>query len=56
VTLNNVVVDGDTTVISPTNATVTVGSGGASPGVKSATDGTPHPIDCSSRFITFPTN
>jgi polygalacturonase len=55
VTLNNVVIDGLTTKITPTNATVTVGSGGASPGVNGATDGTPHPIDCTSRFITFPT-
>ena len=56
VTLNNVVVDGLTTPIKATNATVTVGSGGASPGVNGATDGTPHPIDCSTRFPTFPTN
>jgi polygalacturonase len=56
VTLNNVVVDGLTSPISASNATVTVGAGGASPGVNSSTDGTPHPIDCSSRFITFPTN
>jgi polygalacturonase len=56
VTLNNVVVDGLTTPITASNATVTVGAGGASPGVKSSTDGTPQPIDCSSRFITFPTN
>ncbi len=56
VTLDNVVVDGLTTPISATNATVTIGPGGASPGVKGATDGTPHPIDCSSRFIPFPTN
>ena len=55
ITLDNVVVDGLTTPISPSNATVTVGSGGASPGVSSSTDGNPQAIDCSSRFITFPT-
>jgi Glycosyl hydrolases family 28 len=56
VTLDNVVVDGLHGPITATNATVTAGAGGASPGVHAATDGTPHPIDCSSRFITFPTN
>lgn len=56
VTLDNVVVDGLTTPITATNATVTVGPGGASPGVQGATDGTPHPIDCSSRFMPFPAN
>jgi polygalacturonase len=56
VTLDNFVVDGLTTRISASSATVTVGPGGASPGVSASTDGTPHPIDCSSRFMTFPTN
>jgi polygalacturonase len=56
VTLNNVVVDGLTTRIAATAATVTVGPGGASPGVQAATDGSPSPIDCSTRFPTFPTN
>ena len=56
VTLDNVVVDGLTTPISASDATVTVGPGGASPGVTGATQGSPHPIDCSSRFITFPSN
>ncbi len=56
VTLDNFVVDGLTTPVTPTSATVTVGPDGASPGVHGATDGTPHPIDCTSRFVTFPTN
>ena len=56
VTLNNVVVDGLNKLVGATNATVTVGPGGASPGVHAATDGSPHPLDCSSRFITFPSN
>jgi polygalacturonase len=56
VTLNDFVVDGLTTRITATNATVTVGAGGASPGVNGSTDGNPSPIDCSSRFMTFPSN
>jgi polygalacturonase len=56
VTLDDVVVDGLTTPISATSATVTVGPGGASPGVNGPTDGTPQPIDCSARFVTFPAN
>jgi polygalacturonase len=54
VTLENVVVDGLTTPIAATSATVTVGPGGASPGVQGATDGTPHAIDCSARFVAIP--
>src|SRR5258708_29456247 len=54
VTLDNVVVDGSPTVTS-SNAIVTFGPGGASfsvPGVTSS--GTPSPIDCTSRWVTFP--
>ena len=54
VTLDNVVVDGSPTVTS-SNTTVTFGPGGANfsiPGVTSS--GTPTPIDCSNRWVTFP--
>ncbi|MGH7435768.1 MAG: glycoside hydrolase family 28 protein [Polyangiaceae bacterium] len=54
VTLDNVVVDGNPTVTS-SNATITFGSGGANFTVPGATSsGTPSPIDCSNRWVTFP--
>jgi polygalacturonase len=54
VTLNNVVIDGKPSVTT-SNAVVTIGSGGTNFTVPGATgSGTPSPIDCSNRFVTFP--
>jgi polygalacturonase len=54
VTLDNVVVDGSPTVTS-SYANVTFGPGGANFSVPGATSsGTPNPIDCSNRWVTFP--
>ena len=54
VTLDNVVVDPSATV-TESNASVTIASGGTNLTVPGATDsGTPHPIDCSARFVPFP--
>ena len=53
VTLDDVVIDGAAQFVS-SSATVTVGPGGASPGPSGASQGSPAPVDCSQRFITFP--
>jgi polygalacturonase len=54
VTLNNVAVDG-TASVKTSNAVVTLTGGGASFKVPGATgSGTPSPISCSNRFVTFP--
>jgi polygalacturonase len=53
-TLNNVVVDGSPTV-KESNAVVTLTGGGANFTVPGATgSGTPVPIDCTNRWVTFP--